>query len=74
MRDEQRLFELEPSTAAARLDWLQHQERVWFAWVCQLHDMHVGSQTPHSAAVLAIVQRRWTEAQRALHRAMDQDE
>jgi hypothetical protein len=69
MRDEQRFFEFDPGTASGRREWLQQQERVWFAWVCRLHDMHSGSQTPHSAAVLAIARRRWMEARRALERA-----
>jgi hypothetical protein len=56
------------SLAGVRLDHLQQQERIWFAWVCRLHDAHVGSQTPQSAAVLAIAQRRWAEARRALER------
>jgi hypothetical protein len=50
----------------ALLEELQQQERIWFAWVCRLHDMHAGSQSPHSAAVLGIAQRRWAEARRAL--------
>jgi hypothetical protein len=54
------------SPAGARLDHLEQQERIWFAWVCRLHDAHAGSQTPQSAAVLAIAQRRWAEARRAL--------
>jgi hypothetical protein len=72
MWDEQRFFELETGTASSRLDWLQQQERVWFAWLCRLHDMHSGAQTPHSAAVLAIAQRRWMEARRALQRTAHQ--
>lgn len=52
----------------ALLEELQQQERIWFAWVCRLHDVHAGSQSAHSAAVLAIAQRRWAEARGALHR------
>jgi hypothetical protein len=61
-----------PAAGGARLDHLQRQERVWFAWVCRLHDLHVGSQTPQSAAVLAIARRRWAEARRALERLAEQ--
>ncbi|MBN9088063.1 MAG: hypothetical protein J0J01_14230 [Reyranella sp.] len=56
----------------ARLEHLQQQERVWFAWVCRLHDVHSGSDSPHSAAVLAIARRRWAEARRALQREAQQ--
>ncbi len=51
-----------------RFEELEQQERVWFAWVCRLHDVHSGDQSPHSAAVLAIAQRRWTQARLALQR------
>jgi hypothetical protein len=55
--------------AWARLEQLQQQERIWFAWLCRLHDVHSGTQTAHSAAVLAVARRRWTEARRAVDRA-----
>ena len=52
----------------ALLEELQQQERIWFAWVCRLHDVHAGSQSTHSAAVLGIAQRRWAQARHALDR------
>jgi hypothetical protein len=52
----------------ALFEELQQQERIWFGWVCRLHDVHAGSQSVHSGAVLAIAQRRWAEARRALDR------
>jgi len=55
--------------SATRLDHLRKQERIWFSWVCRLHDVHDGVQTPQSAAVLAIARRRWADARRALERA-----
>ena len=54
--------------ADGRLEQLQQQERVWFSWVCRLHDVHVGTQSPHSAAVLSVARRRWAEAKEALER------
>jgi len=69
MWNEQRFLTLDPE----QLEWLHQQERVWFAWVCRLHDMHSSTQAPHSATVLAIAQRRWTEARRALERAAQQE-
>ena len=65
---EQQFLEVsgEPAT---RLDHLRKQERIWFSWVCRLHDLHDGVQTPQSAAVLAIARRRWADARRALERA-----
>ena len=68
MWNEQRFLKPDPE----RLEWLHQQERVWFAWVCRLHDMQSGTQAPNSATVLAIAQRRWTEARRALQRAAQQ--
>ena len=50
----------------ALLEELEQQERIWFAWVCRLHDVHAGTQTAHSAAVLAIARRRWAEARQIL--------
>jgi len=55
-----------------RLERLQQQERVWFAWVCRLHDVHSDSRSPQSAAVLSVAQRRWAEARRALLRESQQ--
>jgi hypothetical protein len=52
-----------------RLEQLRKQERVWFNWVCRLHDVHAGTQTPQSAAILSIARRRWADARRALDRA-----
>jgi len=68
MWDEPRFLKRDPE----QLEWLHQQERVWFAWVCRLHDMHSGTQAPHSATVLAIAQRRWMEARRALQGAAQQ--
>jgi len=67
MLDEQQFSEIEP--AFRRTEHLQQQEQVWFAWVCRLHELHSRLQTPHSAAVLGIARRRWTEARRALEAA-----
>jgi hypothetical protein len=64
--DDQQLSGNHPTTAVPRLEQLQQQERVWFAWVCRLHDVHAGAQSAHSAAVLAIARRRWAEARQAL--------
>jgi|RhiMethySRZTD1v2_1073278.scaffolds.fasta_scaffold2437865_2 hypothetical protein len=72
MWDEQRSLKLPPGTASDRLERLHQQERVWFAWVCRLHDMHSETQPPHAAAILAIAQRRWTAARRALESAARQ--
>jgi hypothetical protein len=54
--------------ANGRLEQLEQQERVWFAWVCRLHDVHSGTQTQHSAAVLEVARRRWSEVRSALAR------
>jgi hypothetical protein len=51
------------------LEQLRKQERVWFNWVCRLHDVHAGGETPQSAAILSIARRRWADARRALERA-----
>jgi hypothetical protein len=69
MLTEQQLPELENGSAPARFEHLRKQERVWFNWVCRLHDVHAGTQTPQSAAILAIARRRWADARRALERA-----
>ena len=55
--------------SAGGLDHLRKQERVWFNWVCRLHDVHAGTQTPQSAAILSVARRRWADARRALERA-----
>ena len=71
MYDDPQFSELDsPGQAAGttRLEWLQQQERVWFGWVCRLHDVHSGSETPNSGTVLAIAQRRWADARQALER------
>jgi hypothetical protein len=68
MRDGQQTIELDEKTAGG-LEQLRKQERVWFNWVCRLHDVHAGTQTPQSAAILSIARRRWAEARRALERA-----
>lgn len=57
---------------AGGLEHLRKQERVWFNWVCRLHDVHAGTQTPQSAAILSIARRRWADARRALERAEQQ--
>jgi hypothetical protein len=54
--------------SAAGLEHLRKQERVWFNWVCRLHDVHTGTPTPQSAAILSIARRRWADARRALER------
>lgn len=54
---------------AGELEHLRKRERVWFSWVCRLHDVHAGIQTPQSAAILAVARRRWAEARRTLERA-----
>jgi hypothetical protein len=66
MSTEQQLPKLENGSAFARFDQLRKQERVWFNWVCRLHDVHAGTQTPQSAAILAVARRRWAEARHAL--------
>ena len=66
--DSQPFLECDTGPAGARLEQLQQQERVWFAWVCRLHDVHFGGESPHSAAVLAIAKRRWAESRQALER------
>ena len=68
MWGEQQFLEVS-GESATRLDHLRKQERIWFSWVCRLHDLHDGAQTPQSAAVLAIARRRWAEARHALERA-----
>jgi hypothetical protein len=69
MLDEQQFPEADEESAEARLERLRKQERIWFSWVCRLHDLHAGAQTPQSAAVLAIARRRWAETRRTLSRA-----
>ena len=54
------------------LENLRKQERVWFNWVCRLHDVHAASQTPHPGATLWIARRRWADARCALERAEQQ--
>jgi hypothetical protein len=71
MCDEQTFSEVNEE-APGRLEQLRKQERVWFNWVCRLHDVHVGTQTPQSAAILSIARRRWADARRALERAETQ--
>ena len=66
MLNHRQISDYDPRTASTRLEHLQQQERVWFAWVCRLHDVHSGSQSAHSAAVLAVARRRWAEARGAL--------
>jgi hypothetical protein len=68
----QQFSDFDSGIAKARLEHLRQQERVWFAWVCRLHDVHSGAGSPHSAAVLAVAQRRWAEARRALQREAQQ--
>ena len=67
MSDEPQFTATEPASRGT--ERLQQQEQVWFAWVCRLHELHSRVQTPHSAAVLGIARRRWTEARRELDRA-----
>jgi hypothetical protein len=71
MWDEQR-FSGANDEVSSRREHLRKQERVWFNWVCRLHDVHAGTQTPQSAAILAIAHRRWADARRALERAETQ--
>jgi hypothetical protein len=66
MLNHRQISDFDPPPASTRLEHLQQQERVWFAWVCRLHDVHSGSQSAHSAAVLAVARRRWAEARGAL--------
>jgi hypothetical protein len=68
MLDSQPFLECDTGPAGPRLEQLQQQERVWFAWVCRLHDVHSSGESAHSAAVLAIAKRRWAESRRALER------
>jgi hypothetical protein len=68
MSNEQRVLDLDADQSGVGLDRLQQQERIWFGWVCRLHDAHSGVQTAQSAAVLRIARRRWAEARRALRR------
>jgi hypothetical protein len=72
MLNDQQFSDFDSGTIKARLEHLRQQERVWFAWVCRLHDVHSGAASPHSAAVLAVAQRRWAEARRALARQAQQ--
>ena len=72
MLSDKRFSEFDPVAADPRLEQLQQQERVWFAWVCRLHDVHSGSQSAHSAAVLAVARRRWGEVRRTLEREAQQ--
>jgi hypothetical protein len=58
--------------SAGRLEHLHKQERIWFSWVCRLHDLNAGTQTPQSAAILSIARRRWADARRAVERAEKQ--
>ena len=55
-----------------QLEHLRKQERVWFNWVCRLHDVHAGTPTPQSAAILSVARRRWADARRALERGETQ--
>ncbi|HLG49103.1 MAG TPA: hypothetical protein VKY24_22855 [Reyranella sp.] len=68
MWDEQQFSEVNDDRSG-RLEQLRKQERVWFNWVCRLHDGHAGAETPQSAAILSIARRRWADARRALERA-----
>ena len=70
MRDQQQAIQNEQPAGA--LEHLRKQERVWFNWVCRLHDVHAGAQTPQSAAILSIARRRWADARRALERGETQ--
>jgi hypothetical protein len=73
MSDNQRSFG-SADAAGGRLERLKQQERVWFSWVCRLHDVHSGSQSPHSAAVLSVAQRRWAEVRQAIEREDQQSD
>ncbi len=66
MLDQQWLSEADEQDG---FEHLRKQERIWFSWVCRLHDVHAGAQTPQSAATLSIARRRWADARRALERA-----
>jgi len=68
MFDSRQFYDSGSGRTNGRREQLEQQERVWFAWVCRLHDVHSGTQTPHSAAVLEVARRRWSEARRALER------
>jgi hypothetical protein len=68
MLEEQEFSSLDP-VGSDRREQLQQQEQVWFAWVCRLHELHSRAQTPHSAAVLAVARRRWTDSRKALEHA-----
>jgi len=72
MSTDRQFSELESGAIRARLEHLRQQERVWFSWVCRLHDVHAGAESAHSAAVLAVARRRWAEARRALQREAQQ--
>jgi len=73
MRDERRSLKPEFGPEQDRLEQLHQQERVWFAWVCRLHDLQADTQVAHSAPILAIAQRRWIQARRILQRAAQED-
>ena len=72
MRDQQQqaidLHEQPDSRSDSLIEYLRKQERVWFNWVCRLHDVHAGMPTPQSAAILSVARRRWADARRALER------
>lgn len=68
MWGQQRIFEAD-ETAQDGFDHLRKQERIWFNWVCRLHDVYTDSHSPQSAATLSIARRRWADARRALERA-----
>ena len=67
MRDQQRFSGADDERDG--FEYLRKQERIWFNWVCRLHDVHAGTQSPQSAATLSIARRRWADARRALERA-----
>lgn len=67
MQDQQQTIQNEQP--AGTLEHLRKQERIWFNWVCRLHDVHAGTQTPQSAAILSVARRRWADARRALERS-----
>lgn len=68
MWDQHQVTEFSEQSADS-LEHLRRQERIWFNWVCRLHDVHAGARTPQSAATLSIARRRWADARRALERA-----
>lgn len=67
MREHQRLSEADEEPDG--FEYLRKQERIWFNWVCRLHDVHADTLTPQSAATLSVARRRWADARRALERA-----